>query len=184
MTPDQAARYRRLADKERWAAIIATCPIDTTTGCRLWPRAKSLGYGRIKFDGRLDLAHRVAYRLAVGPVPDGKVLDHLCRNPSCINADHLEPVTMRENILRGTGPTAMNAAKTHCVRGHDLTVTARVERGRRVCVECLKLKPSGAARRRAAKFAAVPAPPPAVERRLPGQGHAPLAGHDSQAGAA
>lgn len=111
MNPDLAARYRRLADKERWATIVATCPIDPTTGCRLWPRAKSLGYGRIKFDGRLDLAHRVAYRLAVGPVPAGKVLDHLCRNPSCINPEHLEPVTMRENILRGTGPAAFNPSR-------------------------------------------------------------------------
>ena len=78
------------------------------------------GYGQIVRDGRLRQAHRVAYELAIGPIPDGLVLDHLCRNRGCINPLHLEPVTSKENTHRGVGT---NAAKTHCPRGHEYTET-------------------------------------------------------------
>jgi len=57
----------------------------------------------------------------MGPIPDGKQLDHLCRNHACVNPSHLEVVSGRENVVRGIGPTAKNAKKTHCVNGHALT---------------------------------------------------------------
>ena len=91
-------------------------------GCWQWTGATDgHGYGRISLGRRGDghaKAHRVAYEFYVGPIPDGLTIDHLCRNPSCVNPDHLEPVTHRENVLRGTGFPARNAQKTHCKNGH------------------------------------------------------------------
>lgn len=101
------------------------------------------GYGHIyigKIDGskRFRSAHRVAYELEVGPIPDGLVLDHLCRNPICVNPSHLEPVTQRINLLRGETVPARRAAKTHCKRGHpfDEENTRIDKKGRRVCRTC------------------------------------------------
>jgi len=64
------------------------------------------------------MVHRIAYEFALGPIPDGLTLDHLCRNTICCNPAHLEPVTLRVNTLRGTSPIADNARKTHCKNGH------------------------------------------------------------------
>ncbi len=65
-------------------------------------------------------AHRWIYQYMVGEIPEGWTIDHLCRNTSCVNPDHLEAVTHKENVLRGFGPTALNARKTHCKNGHLL----------------------------------------------------------------
>lgn len=93
-------------------------------GCWEWIGGlDSAGYARLYRDGRtLGRAHRVVYELYRGPIPDGLGLDHLCRIRHCVNPDHLEPVTQRENLLRSplTGPGA-NARKTHCKRGHEFT---------------------------------------------------------------
>lgn len=64
------------------------------------------------------MAHRASYEIYKGPIPEGLEIDHLCRNRRCINPDHLEPVTRKENILRGESPTATNKRKTHCPNGH------------------------------------------------------------------
>ena len=86
-------------------------------------RQRRTGYGCFNDGTRLTGAHRFAYELLVGPIPSDLHIDHLCRNPSCVNAagGHLEPVTQRENTLRGTGPAAVNATLTHCKNGHEFT---------------------------------------------------------------
>lgn len=102
--------------EERFEAKIERLP----SGCWQWRGATSeRGYGHL-FDGvrRARPAHVIAYELAHGPVPDGKELDHLCRNPSCVNPAHLEAVTHRENMRRGLGWAGVNARKTHCAQGH------------------------------------------------------------------
>jgi len=93
--------------------------VDITGECWLWLAAKDpYGYGRFK-DARPVGAHRWAYETYVGPITE-ETLDHLCRTRSCVRFDHLEPVSRRENVLRGVGRAAINARKTHCLRGHPL----------------------------------------------------------------
>jgi hypothetical protein len=90
--------------------------IDPASGCHVWQgRKNAKGYGQV---GRHGLAHRVAYEAACGPIPDGLVIDHLCRNRACCNPAHMEPVTPGENVRRGNCPPMVNARKTHCKSGH------------------------------------------------------------------
>ncbi len=108
-------------------------------GCWVWRGSKDrAGYGRISHARENALVHRLAYELLVGPIPDGLTLDHLCRNRACYNPEHLEPVTNKENVLRGVSPSAQHAKKTHCPRGHpyagdNLYVARRGNRGCRTC---------------------------------------------------
>lgn len=100
--------------------------VDKTDSCWLFTgRLTSCGYGTIREGGRDSrrvMAHRVSYELHVGPIPDGLVIDHLCRVRNCVNPNHLEPVTSRINVLRGLAPAAINARLTHCKKaGHPLT---------------------------------------------------------------
>jgi hypothetical protein len=107
-----------LAHQSRFEKFITRIP----GGCWTWVGAKTpKGYGRFHLDGNKH-AHRVAYELYKGAMPAGLVLDHLCRNPACVNPDHLEPVTHLENIRRGdhTGK-GWRRALTHCPQGHAYT---------------------------------------------------------------
>lgn len=91
-------------------------------GCWNYTRAKDfLGYGKIGYLGKVISAHRVSYMVWKGKIPDGLTIDHLCKNPSCINPDHLEAVTLRENVLRSRRMTDNKSRKTHCINGHELT---------------------------------------------------------------
>lgn len=86
-----------------------------------WPWLGCLGTGgyAMFWNGERNMhAHRFAYELLVGPIPEGLVLDHLCRVRHCVNPAHLEPVTHAENIRRGEGWAGQHARKTHCPQGH------------------------------------------------------------------
>lgn len=92
------------------------------SGCHLWTGfCDEKGYGRMVIRYRKFGAHRIAYELAKGKIPDGKQIDHLCRVRCCINPDHLEAVTLQENILRGEGIAVQRAKQTHCIHGHELS---------------------------------------------------------------
>lgn len=127
--------------------------VDTGGECWLW--LASLyhgGYGGFWDGKRTVRAHRWAYESEFGPIPDGLTLDHLCRTRACVRPDHLEAVTDRTNILRGTGPTARNAAATHCIHGHlfDEANTFYHRKGGRRCRECHRVETRGAQRRKRA----------------------------------
>jgi hypothetical protein len=98
--------------------------------------------------GRQVRTHRFAWELLRGPIPEGLQIDHLCRNPPCCNPAHMEVVTGRVNLLRSTGVSAINAAKTHCDNEHEFTpentqIARRGAKGRspesRVCRRCRSL---------------------------------------------
>ncbi len=114
----------------------------TESGCWIWQASCDRhGYGRMTVNKRPYLAHRVAYELAIGQIPHGMDIDHLCRVRCCVNPAHLEPVTRLENTRRG-----QNGNKTHCLHGHEYTedntyirqplMTTRSWRPVRVCRAC------------------------------------------------
>lgn len=95
----------------------------TESGCWIWMKKLNMdGYGTFGTGEGAETmpAHRWAYEQFVGPVPAELTMDHLCRVRCCVNPAHLEPVTPRENVLRGIGPAARRAKQTHCLRGHEL----------------------------------------------------------------
>jgi hypothetical protein len=111
--------------------------VNKTDSCWLWTGWQSeYGYGKFqRDDGAKVMAHRFAYEEVKGPIPEGLVLDHLCRVQTCVNPEHLEPVTNAENILRGESPSAKNARRSLCIRGHRLT--PRKGTSWRECKTCL-----------------------------------------------
>ncbi len=100
---------------------------EPNTGCWLWTAGSQFGYGRIWQNDtkRMALAHRVAYEILVGPVPDGLQLDHLCRQRCCVNPAHLEPVTGTENQRRMPREIRKRprpaCRKAFCKHGHAMT---------------------------------------------------------------
>lgn len=125
------------------ARIRARIVVDQFTGCWVWQGCQRHGYGRIRWTGRLRDVHRVVFELLVGPIPAGLVLDHVqargCRSTACCWPAHLEPVTRRENALRGDTFQATNTAKTHCPQGHEYTpenTWIDSQRGGRACRAC------------------------------------------------
>jgi len=93
--------------------------IDASGDCWEWTGyCEAGGYGITTIDRTHYVAHRAVWENLVGSIPENLTLDHLCRNRSCVNPDHLEPVTQRENWLRGENPFIKNARKTHCKNGH------------------------------------------------------------------
>ncbi len=111
-------------------------------GCWIWIGCKfPFGYGEFKYRGQVVYAHIWLYERTKGKTPEGLELDHLCRNPSCVNPDHLEPVTHKENLMRGIGVCAARARQTHCKRGHPLTDgNFDTKLGYRRCLKCLPIQ--------------------------------------------
>lgn len=112
----------------------------SASGCWEWQGTKDRdGYGRLyTYENSKYLAHRWIYERLFGAIPHGMHIDHLCRNRCCVNPEHLEVVTPRENALRGETHSARNLAKTHCASGHELAgenlyVDNRGWRGCRAC---------------------------------------------------
>lgn len=124
--------------------VFIRMPLATAPGeCWLSTYSRGKGYARIGVGTRVFYVHRAAYEIAVGSIPESLTLDHLCRIRSCWRPAHLEPVTLAENIRRGMSPTAINARKTHCPRGHAFTpentyITRK--RGNRACRICTRVK--------------------------------------------
>jgi len=115
MTQTQEQRLRGLP-------IKISSRIKVIDDCWVWQGTKnSDGYGRILVNGRRIGVHRVVFELLRHRIPLGLVTDHKCLNPACVNPAHLEIVTNKENVLRGTGLAAINARKTHCSQGHTLS---------------------------------------------------------------
>ena len=117
------------------------------SGCHVWVGCRNgNGYGRVYVHGAgMCYTHRVAYEYARGEIPEGLVIDHLCRDRACCNPDHMEVVTNRENSLRGDTHAARNAAKTHCLKGHPLSganlyVNPKGGRRWRYCRSCARAR--------------------------------------------
>jgi hypothetical protein len=111
--------------------------VNDSTGCWEWAAGRGRnGYGRFRWGDATRYAHRVAYEELVGPVPLGLQLDHLCRVTHCCNPAHLEPVTPRENTLRGVA-RFVNLSKTACPAGHEYSSeNTYMHKGSRYCREC------------------------------------------------
>lgn len=107
--------------------------VEFTESCWLWLASRNRsGYGQFNASGRSVLAHRWAYEQLVGPIPRGLSVDHLCRTPACVRPEHLEPVSLAENSRRQPyGAVQWQQAKTHCPRGHELTLENTMRYGQR-----------------------------------------------------
>jgi hypothetical protein len=123
---------------------------EPNSGCWLWCGALTkAGYGKISLgyrEGKEVYAHRLSYETHYGPIPDGLVIDHLCRVTCCVNPQHLEPVTHKVNVRRGRvcdlhdpdNPVHPNSRKTACLRGHPLSGSNLhiSPSGSRICRTC------------------------------------------------
>ena len=120
-----------------WPKVNQEGPLWNGTSCWVWEAGKIRGYGYFALTHRKSVkAHRFAYELMVGPIPEGLCIDHLCRNHSCVNPEHLEAVTLSVNIRRGL-LSEVNRERgrqvTHCPRGHKHTDS------KKQCQPCRKI---------------------------------------------
>jgi hypothetical protein len=149
-----------------WSYVL----VDVVSGCWLWTGASQGGYGRFRSGDGGAQAHRYSYESLVGPIPKGMHLDHLCRNPPCVNPAHLEPVTPEENSRRANrsggrrpkarwrtvNPPTGGLPPTKCPRGHEYNPanTLTYMRPNGVAMRWCRLCPSPPKR----QFAKPPAP--------------------------
>lgn len=162
-------RYSRGTPFERVMTRVTRMPGPLDTECWVCGYASTAaGYATVHIQegsrNQPHLAHRITYEALRGKIPDGLVIDHLCRNPPCVNPDHLEPVTQRENFLRGLHSTAQSVRTNTCKRGHSLK-DAWVSKGKRRCRQC----GNDQQRARYSRIAKPPKPPggdPAVDNAI------------------
>jgi hypothetical protein len=130
--------------------IFSQVRIDPVTGCHVWIGYRNKeGYGRARFQGSKQMVHRIIWEYKNGPVPEGLELDHICRNRSCCNPEHLRAVTAQVNILASDNLCAQNARKTHCPKcGGEYSVN---KIGRRFCRPCFNKNYAAYVRRRRAE---------------------------------
>lgn len=129
-----AARAEALRRLEKNITLEGSCYVPAYS-----PGRK--GYIRFRFLRRMVFAHRFTYETFIGPLVDGFTIDHLCRNTSCCNPDHLEQVSVQENIKRGTQGESQ-ANKTHCIRGHEFTPENTYRppnKNERICRKCMRM---------------------------------------------
>lgn len=116
--------------------------VRKTLGCWMWTGSISKGgYGNFCVGAKQYKPHRISFVLAKGTIPLGLCLDHVCRNRSCVNPKHIRIVTRGRNAIENsTSPAAINAKKTHCIRGHELTgENLQAQNGGRQCRACRNL---------------------------------------------
>lgn len=127
--------------------------INKDTDCWEWKAEITHdGYGRYCYKYRRYMSHRFSYEIMIGPIPEGLQIDHLCRNRSCCNPEHLEAVTCKENLSRGLGcmpgvivSANKRKAKIHCKYSHEFTpentYTYKNKRSCKIC-NCRRVKES------------------------------------------
>lgn len=128
-------------DLSRFSNLYIPVP---ESGCWLWlgqVSKKGYPFFYVRNASRRIRAHRYAYEMFRGPIQASLVMDHLCRVRCCVNPDHLEAVTNKENLARGVGLASINAKKTHCLRGHLFAGdNLRMEPRGRVCRACKRIR--------------------------------------------
>lgn len=127
----------RTAETRFWSKVYKPSIVNA---CWMWQAGfYPAGYGSFWHQGRSNYAHRFAFELFNGPIAEGFVVDHLCRNRACVNPDHLRVVTHRENILADGSQAlaAANAKKQRCPKGHQ--IDGRSSHGRRFCRICRRV---------------------------------------------
>ena len=151
--------YLRVSPLERFFSHV-----EKTDECWNWKAHRTpTGYGEFKIDGHYVKAHRWIYEQTIGPILNGREIDHLCRNRSCVRPDHLEVVTHAENMKRGRWPKGAwqkmaqaQLAKTHCPKGHpyrgdNLIQTRKDGHSHRRCRMCYEEQQRNACARYRAK---------------------------------
>jgi len=121
----------------------------TESGCWVYTGyVNNYGYARMRVNKRTCSAHRLMYEHHIGPIPNGLVIDHLCRVKCCVNPYHLEAVPQKKNVLRGNGVTSINSRKTHCHAGHPFddknTYRLKLGRGCKTCYREAKRRSNNA----------------------------------------